>query len=254
MRGPPSRLQTARLSAALAAAPAPAQTGGPVQPSFARGRNPDFDLGRRGGTLPPESGGPPSLLTDMPVPSILEQIARGDQHAVQRCIDEYGGLVWRLATRYLGDSRSETDDAVQEIFIALWLSAGRFDPARGSEAAFVATVAHRRLTDAQRRRLSRREIPADAALQPPARLAERPSDLGRDPAMRAATEAFDRLPQDERHALWMVVWGGLSHSQIAAATGSPLGTVKTRLRRALRRMYESVHALDGVDIEREGKP
>jgi RNA polymerase sigma-70 factor (ECF subfamily) len=188
------------------------------------------------------------------VPSILEQIARGDQRAVQRCIDEYGGLVWRLATRYLGDSRAETDDIVQEIFVALWLNAARFDPSRGSEAAFVATIAHRRLTDAQRRRFSRREVAADAATEPPARLAERAPALERDAAQAAATEAFDRLPQDERHALWMVVWGGLSHSQIAAATGSPLGTVKTRLRRALRRMYESVHALDGVDLEREGQP
>ncbi|HZW10819.1 MAG TPA: sigma-70 family RNA polymerase sigma factor [Phycisphaerales bacterium] len=188
------------------------------------------------------------------MPSILQQIARGDQRAVQRCIDEYGGLVWRLAARYLGDSRSETEDIVQEIFVALWLHAGRFDPARGSEAAFVATIAHRRLTDAQRRRLSRREVAADSAIEPPARLAERSPGPGRDTAQAAAAEAFDRLPRDERQAVWMVVWGGLSHSQIAAATGSPLGTVKTRLRRALRRMYESVHALDGVDIEREGNP
>jgi RNA polymerase sigma-70 factor (ECF subfamily) len=170
---------------------------------------------------------------------------------VQRCVDEYGGLVWRLATRYLGQSRAETDDAVQEIFVSLWLHAARFDPARGSEAAFVATIAHRRLTDMQRRRISRREVSRAEALEPPA-LTARTTE--HDESRRAVAEAFDRLPADERHALWLSVWGGLSHRQIADSTGSAIGTVKTRLRRALRRMYESVHALDGVASKGEGKP
>lgn len=78
---------------------------------------------------------PETLLT------ILQRISAGDQDAVAACLDEYGGLVWRLALRYL-NSKADAEDATQEIFISIWASAHRFDPAKGSEAAFVATVAH----------------------------------------------------------------------------------------------------------------
>ena len=85
------------------------------------------------------------------VRSILQRIADGEHSAVVACVDEYGGLIWRLARRYLGQSNGEVEDGVQEVFIELWLAAEKFDPSRGSEPAFVATIAHRRLTDYQRR-------------------------------------------------------------------------------------------------------
>ena len=81
-----------------------------------------------------------------PIVSVLPSVAAGDRSAMESCLQRYEGLVWSLARRMLGES-SEAEDAVQEIFIELWRSAGRFDPDEGSEATFVATIARRRLVD-----------------------------------------------------------------------------------------------------------
>lgn len=168
------------------------------------------------------------------VNTILQQLAAGDQTAVGRCLDEYGGLVWELARRYLGTDRSEIEDGVQEVFVSVWLSASRFDPALGSEPSFVATIAHRRLTDYRRRRAARRPkpdaVPGTILEAPPRPTSEDLSRLGED---------FAALPEDERTALWMAVNRGMSHSEIAGATSSPIGTVKTRLRRAVMRLQEA---------------
>ena len=99
--------------------------------------------------------------------SILHRVADGEPAAIRELTDRYGGLVFALARRFSFD-QSEVDDAVQEIFVALWKSAARFDPAIGSEDTFVAMVARRRLID-RRRRISRRiqAAPTDASASPP---------------------------------------------------------------------------------------
>src|SRR5512145_3131135 len=82
--------------------------------------------------------------------SILERVARGDSKAVRECIDEFGGLVWAIARR-MARTRADAEDAVQEIFVDVWKSAGRYDPSQGSEKVFVTTIARRRLIDRLRR-------------------------------------------------------------------------------------------------------
>lgn len=166
---------------------------------------------------------------------ILQRVAAGDPSGVTACVEEYGDLVWRLASRYLGGATGEIEDAVQEVFVELWMAAGRFDPSKGSEASFVATIAHRRLTDYQRRvtsrsRTARNATPADA--DPSRSLA----DAARRPEAKEAAEAFDRLPDEEKRVLWLALRGGLTHAQIADSTGTPVGTVKSRLRRGLARL------------------
>ncbi len=171
------------------------------------------------------------------VASILQRISAGDPSAVSDCLNEYGGLVWRLSLRYLG-SHADAEDATQEIFISLWTSAHRFDPAKGSEPAFVATVAHRRLIDHKRSAFVRRTTPLDRS---PETAADAPTQLegaARGSEAEIAAKAFGQLPDDERQALWMAVRGGLTHTQIAAATDLPVGTVKSRLRRGVQRLRE----------------
>jgi RNA polymerase sigma factor (sigma-70 family) len=92
-----------------------------------------------------------------PAPSLsplLLRAARGDPAVVQACIARFGGLVWSLARKLPRDT-SDVEDAVQEIFIDLWKSVERFDPLLSSEAAFVATIARRRLLDRRRNDKSR---------------------------------------------------------------------------------------------------
>lgn len=181
------------------------------------------------------------------VPTLLQQISAGDQSAVARCLDEYGGLVWSLASRYLGGcDRSEIEDAVQEVFVSIWVSASRYDPARGTEPAFVATIAHRRLNEHRRRaivRLRRKAELADSAAGATMAKDARPSmqDLAQ------LGSAFEGLPEEERTALWMAVTKGLSHSEIAAGTDAPIGTVKSRLRRAVVRLQRALGVEAHID-------
>ena len=165
----------------------------------------------------------------------LERIANGDESAVSEILDEYSGLVWRLANRYLDRAKGEIDDAIQDVFVEIWLSAKRYDRTKGSEAAFIATVAHRRLIDHQRRVVSRRKVSRAQEVQ--AKISDSPitpirAAVHRQVAIEIAGK-FDELPDEERQALWLAVHRGMTHRQISDVTESPIGTVKSRLRRGL---------------------
>lgn len=170
--------------------------------------------------------------------STLQRIAAGDGAAVRSCIDRHGPLVWALVRRATLD-HAEAEDLVQEIFVDLWASAGRFDPEVASETTFVAMIARRRLIDRRRRlgRCPRGEpvaIPGDRAATAPG--VERTLEL-RDEA-EAARRALGDLRPDQRLVLLLAIEQGLTYEQIARQTGMPLGTVKTHARRGLIRLRE----------------
>ena len=180
--------------------------------------------------------------------TILQRVAKGEGAAVKACLATYGPLVWSLARRTLAD-REEAEDVVQEIFTEIWRTADRFDTERGSEATFIAMVARRRLIDRNRRR-SRRPDTTSLADEHHA-----VSDAGAEAAVESSAEAvmaaklLDRLAPDQKRVLELALGHGLSHSQVAAKTGLPLGTVKTHARRGLLRMRELL-AAEGLGPER----
>lgn len=162
--------------------------------------------------------------------SILERVARGDPAAPNECIARFSGLVWSLA-RKLCSSPADAEDAVQEIFIDLWKSAARFDSSIASETTFVAMIARRRLIDRGRRRMRRPEVPQipDAVADP----RERADTTESGEQQVLAQQAFSALRPEQQQVLQLAIHHGLSHEQIATATGMPLGTVKTHARRGL---------------------
>ncbi|MBS0197803.1 MAG: sigma-70 family RNA polymerase sigma factor [Planctomycetes bacterium] len=182
----------------------------------------------------------------MPGP-FLQLIARGDETAVAACLDEYGGMVWGLAERYLKGFGEDLEDAVQEVFVEVWRSAARFDPAMGSEPAFIATIAHRRLIDRQRRVQARRAVQLEDD-----RIIESKAVVKDGSALRddvaAAARAFESLDSDEKQVLWYALYQGLSHERIAKAINVPLGTVKTRIRRGLSRLREALSTHAGKEV------
>ena len=163
--------------------------------------------------------------------SVLARVARGDAKAVRECIDEFGGLVWAIARR-MTRSRADAEDAVQDIFVDVWRSAARFDSAQGTEKVFVTTIARRRLIDRIRRGRMNAMMDGEEALED-LRFAE-PGNHGeiRVEAERAAA-VVARLRPAQRKVLSMGLLEGMTHSEIATATGMPLGTVKTQMRRGL---------------------
>jgi RNA polymerase sigma-70 factor (ECF subfamily) len=168
--------------------------------------------------------------------AILKRIAEGDPSAVQDCLKKYGGLVWSLARRMLRNSE-EAEDAVQEIFVDVWRNADRFDEAKASETTFIAMLARRRLIDKIRyskRRLSPESLD-DVLLEPFTR-----ADKTLETCMEAeqAAEAMRMLRPEQQQVLRLSIVQGMSHQEIAEATGLPLGTVKTHARRGLMQVRE----------------
>lgn len=180
--------------------------------------------------------------------ALLPRIAAGDQSAVPDCLARYGGLVWTLARRRLGDEQ-DAEDAVQEVFIDLWRFADRFDPRVAEEITFVAMIARRRLIDRLRRR-SRQPVTAacDAATLAAA-VADGSGDAGRSVELgdeaRVAGEHLRGLRPEEQEVLRLSIYDSLSHAAIAARTGLPLGTVKSHIRRGLDSLRRTLAARRG---------
>ena len=208
------------------------------------------------GALPGTLATPPAVLYTRPraseespgVSSILSRIAAGDGDAVQECIDRYGGLVWSLARRM---APRAAEDAVQEIFIDLWKSAGRFDESKASEKTFIATIARRRLIDRLRRQGRRPTI--QSLPEPDDPQAEPSVDdhvvMERGLEARIAARYLNELRPDQRKVIRLSVVEGMSHSEISAATGIAIGTVKSHIFRGLAkvraRLAEAEAALEG---------
>jgi len=178
--------------------------------------------------------------------TLLERVARGDAEAVAALVRDYTPVVWAIARRQLGPQCAE--DVVQEVFLALWKDAARFDPALSSEATFIATVARRRVID-QRRRAGRgptQEREAEPAVPDPG---FEHIDLGEE--ARVAAAALEELPGRQREVLRLAIVEGLTHVEIAARTALPLGTVKSHVRRGLGRVRGALARRDAAPQDRE---
>ncbi len=170
--------------------------------------------------------------------TILQRVASGDADAVRECTDRYGGLVWSLARRW-SPTRADAEDAVQDVFVSVWRNAGRFNPAVAKETTFVAMIARRRLIDRMRksgRRPTEVELDEGSSRAGSGGLAARgvSAELGEDAARAEA--AMRELSEDQQRVLRLSIMHGVSHEKIASATGLPLGTVKTHIRRGLIRL------------------
>jgi RNA polymerase sigma-70 factor (ECF subfamily) len=159
--------------------------------------------------------------------SLIRRLRSGDHKALGEFYDQYAGLVNGLAIRILRDP-AEAEDTVQEVFVQVWKQAARFDPSRGTPQAWLCTMARTRALDRLRKRTSRREEPEEAA--PAANPAPRNEEA------LAVRRALDGLPQDQRRALELAYYEGLTQSEIAERLAEPLGTVKTRIRTAMIRL------------------
>lgn len=137
-----------------------------------------------------------------------------------------------LARRYL-NNHADAEDAVQDIFIALWTSAGRFNPAIASESTFVSTIARRRLID-KLRQAGRRPVTDSIDADESGQLEPSVSGGLADSAeVQQVHRVLDKMQTEHCKVLLMSLHEGYSHSEIASALDMPIGTVKTRVRRGL---------------------
>lgn len=170
------------------------------------------------------------------VAELLVRIADGDEAAFGSLYDMLSSRVFGLILRVLVD-RSQSEEVLQEVFLEVWQSAGAFAPNRGQGRSWVLTIAHRRAVDRVRsaQAAGERDIRAGMReLNTPAAGVEEQVELRIE--SRRVARALQALPDLQREALTLAYFGGYSQSEIAALSGTPLGTIKTRMRDGLSRL------------------
>jgi len=178
-------------------------------------------------------------LQDASDATLVVAIARWRQDALGEAYRRHGGAVVALARRLLAD-QSLAEEVVLEVFLRLWNQPDRFDPERGSLRSYLLAQSHGRAVDLLRSETSRRRREERQARQ----TAERGYDI-EDEVMdltvgEQVKEVMGVLPAEERRAIELAYFGGLTYRQVAEALDAPEGTVKSRIRAGLRRMRASL--------------
>lgn len=171
-----------------------------------------------------------------PVADLLVRVAGGDQKAFAELYDLLSSRVFGLILRVLVN-RSQSEEVLQEVFLELWQSAGRFAPNKGQGRTWVLTIAHRRAVD--RVRASQSSTDRDV------RIGIRDIGVAHDSVAEQVelsiegdrvVAALGTLPEPQREAIVLSYYGGYSQSEIAVLVSAPLGTIKTRMRDGLSRL------------------
>ncbi len=192
------------------------------------------------------SGENVSLSLTIESDSVLaSRVAAGDAGSLEELYNRYGVQVFSMAYGILRDY-ALAEDLAQEVFMALWTRAGRFDAAKGVFRHWFLHLAHNRVIDEVRRRRRVALMDADKAPED-ATLGLVSSGDTADEAITAvlageAREALRALPEEQRVVIVMAYLEGATQQEIAQRTGTPLGTVKTRLRLGLSKLRQTMNA------------
>jgi RNA polymerase sigma-70 factor, ECF subfamily len=180
---------------------------------------------------------------------LLRRMADGDESALAALYDGWAERVHTLASWILKDE-DEAEDVVEETFWQAWRTAGRYDSKRGAGSTWLIMIARSRALDrlrARRRWADWSGTPGNAGMlrETTAGLSATAPDVHSEGRERqaAVAAALEGLPPDQRQAVDLAFFGGLSHSEIAEQTSEPLGTVKTRIRLAMQKLRQRLEFL-----------
>lgn len=178
---------------------------------------------------------PPEASSDT---ELLHAVVRGDESALAALYDRYHSILLGLLLRIL-HSRVEAEDVLQEVFLQIWQRAANFDEARGRGFTWMVTLARSRAID-RLRSLQSRQRADDTAFQRdvPEALGDASDDAYHAEQREIVRAALAEIPEEQRRALLLAYFEGLTQSEIAARLGQPLGTVKTRMRSGMSKLRE----------------
>jgi RNA polymerase sigma-70 factor, ECF subfamily len=180
--------------------------------------------------------------------TLVALVARRDLHAFGVLYDRYARDVYALAVHVV--PRADAEEIVQDVFVRIWKNAVRFDEARGSFVAWLMTIARNRVLDELRRQGTTRR-----AFEEIEDVLQHSRDLSIDleetvwskDRRQAILEALRELPRDQRRAVVLAYFGGLTRAAIAEELGWPLGTVKKRIQLGLQKLRRALN--ENLNVE-----
>jgi RNA polymerase sigma-70 factor (ECF subfamily) len=177
---------------------------------------------------------------------LLHAVARGDEAALARLYDAYRVILFGLLVRIL-NSREEAEDVLQEVFVQVWRRAKDFDEKRGKPFTWLVTLTRSRAIDRLRALGARQRLVAGAAQDQDEteQVSDALTDAVRAEQQTVVRRALAELPEEQRHALVLAYFDGLTQSEIASKLNAPLGTIKTRMRSGMIKL----RALLGSQLE-----
>jgi RNA polymerase sigma-70 factor, ECF subfamily len=184
-----------------------------------------------------------SLISEPSDEQLMARIAARDELALGILHDRYRTLAFSVALRVVGDP-ARAEDVVQDAFLSVWRRAGSYAPGRGSAKTWLSSVVRNRAIDVVRATREHAVEDQDQVLLSLHDTAPGVHDQVAASLDGAETRrALGELPEEQRQAIAMAYFAGLSHTEIADRTGLPLGTVKSRVRLGIQRMRQSLAPL-----------
>ncbi len=173
--------------------------------------------------------------------ALIERIAQRDEAALAALYDRYASMLSSVLNRILRDTQA-AEEILQDIFFQLWRMPSRFDASRGSLPGWLLVIARNRAISRLRRHnpaaAGSDELGENSVVLP----VNFESVVAQKQLLERVKGALEKLPPEQRACVQLAYFEGLTHSEIAARTGDPLGTVKTRLRSAVETLKRTLHA------------
>jgi RNA polymerase sigma-70 factor, ECF subfamily len=179
--------------------------------------------------------------------ALMGAIAARDPAALATLYDRYSGILKALIIRVVHDE-AEADDLLQEIFMQIWRQAKNYSQKKGQALGWIVTLTRRRAIDRLRKRQAYHRVTErlefETEHQPDSWLHNRiDDDILQDDLRQFLRRRIEALPALQRQAIELAFFKGMSQREIAICTGTPLGTIKTRLELGLRKLHDSVRGL-----------
>ena len=176
--------------------------------------------------------------------ALIKRVADGDQYALSTLYDSTSRLVFGLVLRILND-RSTAEEVILDVYTQVWRQAALYDRSRGAPLAWIVTIARSRAIDRLRsgRLEQQSKEPLDAVGEIRATTVSPEESTFSSERQQLIRSALDALSPEQREVIELAYYSGLSHTEIAAKLGQPLGTVKTRTRLGMMKLRESLRPL-----------